>query len=72
MKRHSQQTDQREQQWQPAVEELEQRIVPGTLTISPKAVDTGPFVTSLPFAPNKGLTMAQESTGGVVTWTPGT
>jgi hypothetical protein len=55
------------------VEELEPRLTPGLLTVTPPGfVDPNvDLIVSLPFAPNAGLTNAQGHTGGVVHWTPG-
>ena len=56
------------------IEILENRAVPGTLTITPVAsvVSSDSYIVRLPSAPNVGLTEAQVHSGGVVHWTPGT
>ena len=53
-------------------EGLEDRVMPGLLTITPVAsvVSSDAYIRSLPFAPNVGLTNAEGHTGGVVQWTP--
>jgi hypothetical protein len=55
------------------IELLEDRAVPGLLTIVPVAsvVSSDSYIVKLPFAPNVGLTIAQGHSG-VVTWTPST
>jgi hypothetical protein len=54
------------------VELLEGRVVPGLLTSTPVAsvISSDSYIHSLPFAPNVGLTTAQEHSPGVVHWTP--
>src|SRR5262245_1496667 len=53
---------------------LEDRVVPGLLTITPRAevISSDSYIVSLPSAPNVGLTIAQGHTNGVVHWTRGT
>jgi len=57
-------------------EKLETRTLFATLMVIPppvlRGVDAGPFGIVLPLAPNVGLKNAQNHTGGVVNWNPGT
>jgi len=55
------------------LEVLEDRVVPGRLTIIPvgEVLSSDSYIVSLPSAPNVGLTTAQGHTPGVVHWTPG-
>ena len=54
------------------IELLEDRAVPGLLTIVPvaKVLSGDSYTHFLPRAPNVGLTIAQGHSGGVVSWTP--
>ena len=51
---------------------LEDRVMPGLLTVTPVAsvISSDSYIFHLPLAPNVGLTNAQGHTGGVVQWTP--
>ena len=51
------------------IETLEPRIVPGTLIVKPLGITDGTSNTIQTTKPNFGLTMAQQRTGGVITWT---
>ena len=67
-KRNSTMTNQTDKQWQPAVEELEQRIAPGTLTVTTPSGMTSSFTLNSRLTGK--LTIAQSHTNGVITWTP--
>ena len=54
------------------VEELEERIVPGTLTITPRSGITDGTSNTVADRAMHGLNTAQGNAGGVITWTPGT
>lgn len=56
----------------PHIEALEERAVPGTLTITPPGV-VDPDIDSVvlvPDAAKPGLEMAQARTNGVISWSP--
>jgi hypothetical protein len=68
MKRHTEPTNQIEKQWQPKVEELEPRVVPGMLMIT---TPSGMISSQTLNAKVVGhLETAQSHTNGVITWTP--
>ena len=51
---------------------LEDRLVPGTLVVTPVGLHGDAYIHFLPPQPNVGLTNAQGHTPGVVHWIPGT
>jgi hypothetical protein len=59
------------------IEILEDRVVPGLLTVSPignsdSYIHPDAYIHALPAPPHVGLTIAQGHSGGVVQWTPST
>ena len=52
------------------IEELEERVVPGTLTVTTSSGETNSV--SINTVRAGQLSTAQEHTNGVITWTPGT
>jgi hypothetical protein len=53
------------------VEQLEDRVTPGLLTVTPRVVSEGGVATLVADAAMHGLTNAQAHTAGVIIWMPG-
>ena len=69
MKSRNKRSPKKQQQIRPEIEELEERIAPGLLTVRPPSLTTLPNG-DLADSAMHGLNTAEARTNGVINWTP--
>ena len=71
MKSRSKKARKKQQQSRLQIEELEERIAPGLLTVTPPTDVAQHKLAEPPAHAMHGLNTAEAHTGGVINWTPG-